>query len=546
MIINSADAGRAIDEIFEQFNKPGLPGAAVALLADGAALYQSGYGLADLEHQVAITPSTVFNIGSESKQFTAMAALILEEEGRLSLDDEVQKHLPDFPNFPEPITIRNLIHHTSGLRDLIPLSVLAGWREGDVTTSEDILKLVQMQQELNFFPGEEFDYSNTGYLILAQIIEHVSGETFANYCQAQIFKPLGMDNSLCHDNYAMVIPNRAHGYYYDEESDTYFNSVLSDTVLGPTNVYTNVEDLARWDENFYTGEVGGLDLIKRLYQPGRLNSGTELDYAFGLFIGHQYRGLDIVEHGGGQGGYVSQIVRFPDQHFSVVVLINHFTWEARTYALRVADVYIDAVELPRVDRAEYKPQKSTTPAFTLDSVQLQDYAGTYVNFSRAAVREVIYQGESLKLFGMDLIPVNGNEFFLEQEPNVKVTFGPPLVNEVAEMWIDSGTTNFCYEKVEKGEMSSKKLEEYAGRYYCPELDIYWTILLKGDQLLVNRRKYVSTQLAQLFKDAFIDNWLPFTFWPEQGMLFFNRNSDGAIIGLSVSCDRIRNLKFQRN
>jgi CubicO group peptidase (beta-lactamase class C family) len=310
-----------VDPIFERYNKPGSPGCALAVMKNGQMVYSQGYGLADLERQAPILPSTVFNIGSMAKQFTAFAILLLEDEGKLSLDDDIRRHLPEMHDFGQTITLRHLVHHTSGLRGSFPeLLGLAEYWEADLTTTGDVFRLLKAQRELNYQPGDEYLYVNSNYVLLALICERASGQSLAEFTQERIFDPLGMARSTINDSPYKLIPGRAC-HYYDDGEGNWLNAVLADSVLGPTNVYTTVEDLAAWDENFYSGKVGGPGLVERMHQPGRLNDGTELDYAFGLEVGpnHRHRGQQMVEHGGNQGGYCAWLVRFPELHLSVVV-----------------------------------------------------------------------------------------------------------------------------------------------------------------------------------------------------------------------------------
>ncbi len=250
-----------VDSIFERYTEPGSPGCALAVMKDGEIVYQQGYGLAILEHNVPILPSTVFNIGSMAKQFTAFAIALLEDEGKLSYDDDFRKYLPEMHDFGQTITIRHLIHHTSGLRGSFPeLLALSEWRDTDATTTEDVYWLLKAQRELNFRPGDEFLYVNSNYVLLALICEQVSGQSFATFCHERMFGPLGMTRSVVNDSFVKLIPGRALGYY-DDEQGNWFNAPLTDSVIGPTNVYTTVEDLVKWDENFYTGEIGGRAVI---------------------------------------------------------------------------------------------------------------------------------------------------------------------------------------------------------------------------------------------------------------------------------------------
>jgi CubicO group peptidase (beta-lactamase class C family) len=270
-----------VDQLFGQFSQPGSPGCALGVMRDGEIVYKKGYGLANLEYDIPITPSTIFHIASMSKQFTGLAVAMLASAGQLSLDDDIRKHLPEVPDFGATISIRHLVYHTSGLRSDLMLLIPAGWRLEDVITNADVMELVKMQRALNFRPGEKFSYGGVGYLLLAILVERVSGQSFAEFCQDQIFEPLGMVHTHVHDDYLKVVKNRAYAYYATGDGH-YKNAVLTCALTGGTGVYTTIEDLALWDENFYTAQVGGLSAIEQMHQWGVLNDGEEIDYAFGL------------------------------------------------------------------------------------------------------------------------------------------------------------------------------------------------------------------------------------------------------------------------
>ena len=281
---------RAADAIFAQWAKPGSAGCALGVLKDGKPLYVQGYGRADIEHAVPITASTVFHIASLSKQFTAFAIYLLEQEGRLSLDDDIRKYLPELHDFNTPITIRDLLHHTSGLRDQWNLLAMAGWRLEDVITQEDVVNLIWRQRELNFHPKDEFLYSNTGYTLLGLIVQRVSGKSLREFTDERIFAPLGMRSTHFHEHYGDLVDNRA--YSYDRQPDArYVYVALSYSTVGPSSLFTTIDDLARWDENFYTGAVGGRDLLQKMQIKGHLNNGKEIEYASGLVV-NEYRGLE--------------------------------------------------------------------------------------------------------------------------------------------------------------------------------------------------------------------------------------------------------------
>jgi CubicO group peptidase (beta-lactamase class C family) len=534
-----------VDKLFERYTAPGSPGCALAVMQDGAILYKQGYGLANLEQEVPNLPTTVFNIGSMAKQFTACAIALLEDEGGLSLDDDLRRHLPEMHDFGQAITLRHLIHHTSGLRGSFPeLLALAEWRDTDATTTQDVFWLLKAQRELNFRPGDEFLYVNSNYVLLALICERVSEQSLAAFCQERIFEPLGMTRSFINDSYFKLIPGRAPGYY-EEEPGKWANAPLTDAVVGPTNVYTTVEDLARWDENFYSGAVGGPAVLERMHQPGRLNDGTELDYAFGLMVGptHEHRGWQVVEHGGGQGGYGSWMVRFPELHLSVVVLFNHFLWDMRDYAFKIADLFLeDRPERHAAAAQPATPLEAPTPV-ELSAEQLEGKAGTYFNAQRAALREITFAGGRLQFQGFDLVPLSGNRFFIEKEPDVQVEFRPAAEGTPAGVKTITSSGEYGYDRVATTPLGPDDLAGYAGRYYSPELDIYWTIAAGEDHLVARRRKYVDSKLTPLFTDAFSDDWGPLMGYPTTYLVRFERDAHGAVAGLRVSGTRVRNLQF---
>ena len=366
-----------VDQLFAEWSNSDSPGAALAVTKDGKIIYKQGYGMANLEYDIPITPATIFDIASVSKQFAAFTIATLAHEGKLSLDDDIRGHLPDVPDFGDTITIRHLLHHTSGLRDWVQSLVIAGVAMEDVISFKHILKMARHQKALNFEPGAAYLYSNTGYNLLAEIVERVTGDSFREWTNAHIFKPLAMTNSHFHDDHQMILKNRAYSYQATENGG-FKHAVNNTTALGSSSLYSTVEDLAKWTLNFDNTQIGEQIVIDQMHERGVLNNGEQISYAFGLNIG-EYRGLKTVGHSGSWRGFQSHLIRFPEQKFGVVILCNLDTFNPLHLAEKVADLYLADVLAP-VEAAS-KPEKAA-PAEGIKSEpltpeQLTEFEGDY-------------------------------------------------------------------------------------------------------------------------------------------------------------------------
>ena len=375
-IIEHRASTGGIDAIFAPWDKKDSPGCALGVFKDGAIAYQHGYGMASLEHDAPITPQTVFYAGSVSKQFTAMSAALAMQQGKLAYDDSIRKYLPELPAYADAIRIGNLLHHTSGLRDYNTLLSIAGRRDEDAWDNRVVLQITARQTQPNFKPGDEYLYSNTGYTLLATIVERATGTKFADYADGNIFKPLGMTVTHYHVDARRLVRGRALAYAGRDGRWT-LDTPINERA-GAGGLYTNIPDLQKWDENFYTARVGGPDVIKRLQTQGRLNDGTMLAYAWGLEIG-SYRGLPIVEHGGSLGGYRAHILRFPSQHTSVALLCNLGSIAPSGLARRVAaEVLSGMFTMPAPGEGSSIGRGAAPDATTSTAaIATADYAGTY-------------------------------------------------------------------------------------------------------------------------------------------------------------------------
>ncbi len=365
----------AVDEVFSDLTKPGSPGCALAVYRDGKIIYAKGYGLANIEENVAITPQSVFDIGSTSKQFTAASILLLEKQGKLSIKDDVRKFIPELPNYGQKITILQLLNHTSGLRDYLTLFELAGINIDSVTTDGDALALITRQKALNFAPGTDWLYSNSGFFLLSVIVQRASGKTLREFASDNIFAPLEMTHTQYRDNHAALIANRAMAYDEQENKSGYKLNVSYFEQTGDGAVHTSVEDLQKWDDNFYSPRVGGKEFLAEIQERGKLNNGNVLEYAKGLFV-QDYRGLHTVSHGGSWGGYRAELLRFPEQHFSVACLCNIGDAGPSRRARQVADIYLGSLMKPRENKSQESENKEKSEV-TIGADQLRNYSGEY-------------------------------------------------------------------------------------------------------------------------------------------------------------------------
>ena len=311
---------KKIDILFTKWNNTGSPGCAVGIVRNDSLIFAKGYGMANLEYAVPITPETIFHMASISKQFTAYSIMLLSRQGRLNLDDDIHRYLSWFPDLKEKITIRNLLNHTSGVRDQWQLLAIAGTRIDDVITQDQIIKILSKQQALNFKPGNQYMYSNSGFTMLAEIVKSVTGQSLRQFTDSAIFKPLGMNQTHFHDDYQEIVPNRSYSYERTD-GDHFQNDILSYSTAGATSLFTNIDDMSKWVMNFYDHKVGDETDINLLTQKAKLNNGKEITYASGI-VSDTYKGWKQFSHGGADAGYRTYISVFPDLKMGFIVFSN--------------------------------------------------------------------------------------------------------------------------------------------------------------------------------------------------------------------------------
>jgi len=543
-----------VDKLFAQWDHPDSPGCALGVIKNEKLIYKRGYGMADVEHGTPITSESGFDSMSMTKQFTAASIMLLVQRGKISLDDDVRKYVPEVPDFGTPITIRHLVYHTSGLREEFNMWELAGWRWDDIVTESDVFDLLSRTKELNYKPGDEHSYTNTGYSLMAIIVKRVSGQSLREFADQNIFKPLGMNQTVFHDDHRMIIKNRAASYH--KLKDGGFE--IGPSTLDLPAVFTSVEDLARWDQNFYDKKVGGEEGIRQLVTPGKLNNGQVLNYGFGLRI-TKYRGLNAVWHSGAGQGFKTAFMRFPDQHFSVICLCNLDSIDMDELTEQVADIYLadKFTEGPRgpVKLTEEQQKKVAELAqfakehfVQIPETELSAFTGLYSQPGALFARHVSVKNGKLMVerapgIESELSPTGGNQFLLMDVPaHIEVSFKAGESNSAMQMTsvVDNGKP-LIVTRAGAAATTPEQLSAYTGNYYSEELGSAFTLVLKEGKLMLQRRKWADVELSALYEDVFRNDS------NRIGTLFFARNSAKEVTAFSLTnSDRsIRHLKFTR-
>lgn len=527
-----------VDELFTAWDTNDTPGAAVAIVKDGTIVYRKGYGLANLEYDIPISPSSIFHIASVSKQFTVFSILLLEKQGELSLDDDIRKYIPEVPDFGKTITLRHLASHTSGLRDQWNLLSMAGWRMDDVITKEHILKLVSKQKDLNFNPGDEYAYCNTGFTLLAEVVSRISDMSFAEFTEANIFEPLNMSNTLFYDDHEKIVKNRA--YSYNSDSGGYKNSVLNFANVGATSLFTTVEDLSLWSINFSNLTVGDSTIVNKMNTPAILNNGKTFGGALGQFVG-EYKGLNEIQHGGADAGYRSYLTRFPDQNFAVIVFSNSAEFNSGRMAHKVVDIYLKD-KIKTEDKQEEVKEESTSEVITPD----QNIAATYVGDFELRPGFIIKINEKDgQLFALatgqsevSLIPISITEYMVE-EIEAKVEFIPNGGENIKLFKLHQGGQIMDAKRVEVFDRTSVNLSDFSGDFYSEELSTTYSFTIVDDSLVAKHSRLSDFNLSPIKKDMFTGEAWFF------GQVEFIRDAANAITGCKVSNGRVRNLLFEK-
>jgi CubicO group peptidase (beta-lactamase class C family) len=523
-----------VDSVFAQYNRTDRPGCAVGVYRDGRIAYARGYGMADLNQGIAISPKTVFYIASTSKQFTAASLQLLAAQGKVSLDDPVRKYIPELPAYADAVTLRHLIYQLSGIRDYLGLWAISGRSAADEIPEEAALDLIARQHQLDFTPGTQWAYSNSNYFLMSVVVKRASGRSLREFARAGMFEPLGMWDTQFHDDRTMIVPRRAEGYEPDGKG-AYRTFKTSFALVGDGGVLTTVEDLAKWDQNFFDNKLdgGGPAFIQRLYARGVLNSGDSTDYASGLFR-HTFRGVPTIDHAGSFIGFRAELLRFPSLHTSIGVLCNDYTANPEAMAQRIATVVLaDKLTAPATTVGAAKPEGAAGRQAALDR-----YIGRFELLPGVA-GSVDRKGDSLQLSAlgrtMTLTAVDDSTFTSDGLPG---TFTFSRLSDGRTGFYASllGMTAAAPPLQPAPVLSATERQRVVGTFFSDELQATFVVKEKGGRLIV-RAGYGDTMPMEPFQ--------PNEFSAGAAKVTAQRDRSGTVTVLVLDAGRMRNIKLVR-
>lgn len=540
------ESAKKVDEFLSQWDKNDMPGCAVGAVKDGRLVYKRGFGMANLDYDVPNTTSTLFNLASASKPFTAMSIALLAQQGKLSLDDDIRKYVPEIPKYNDTITIRHLLHHTSGIREYQALLFFSGFSPDNALNDKAILNLLARQKNISFAPGTKHQYSNSNYHLLGIIVGRVSGKSLRAFAEENIFKPLGMKNTRFFDNRFEIVKNRASGYMVGPGDRIRARSSLFDLV-GGGGVLTTIEDLYLWDQNFYEPKVGNKELIALMTTPGVLNNGEKMDYALGLWRS-DYKGLTVIKHSGNMSGFRAQIFTFPEQKFTAIALCNNSAIFPSVILPKLADIYLDGQLKPDVP-SQKKVEETLPQAIALSEKEALRYAGVYASSESGAAFKLRLKDGKLINSGLlrnetPVTAISENRFLMvagaDKYELIPVFNKSGTISEIKLIRNDGKPDIFV--PVKPPLDSPQQLSEYAGTYYSDEFDADYKLTLKDNNLILQIGENFENPLTAAYADYF-------TIRGGEINLVFTRDGQGKIAGFvfnsALDEREIKGITFKR-
>ncbi len=514
-----------VDALFHRWANPQSPGCAVAVIQDGKPVHQRGYGMANLEHAIPVTPESAFYLGSTSKQFTAMAVLQLVELGRVKLDDSIRKYLRQLPALLEPVTIRHLLEHTSGVRDYIALWNLAGPAEDAALSTEETFSLILRQKELNFAPGEEFLYSNSGYFLLGLVAGPAAFRQLSDLARETIFDPLGLKHTRYHPDRFRILPGRATGYSPATEGGYRINTQTLD-VIGAGGIFTTLEDLILWDRVFSNPPGTHARVVERMMTPGKLAGGETSEYGQGMML-KQYRGFPIASHPGGLRGYRSEILRFPVQKLSILCLCNASDAEAGVLARQVADIFLPP-----------------SPAAVQPKLRLEDLKRKEGVFLDPVSGDLLKTWEQNGMFFAEfnglVLPLRAETALrfraIESPVDFTIDFrSAGARDDPSFLRVHSETQRPArFERVTLFTAPPANIAEFAGEYASEEAQARYSVKVFENQIQFFQREHMIGEMIPTVADRFRMGSLN---------LEFHRDANKKIVGFRLNTGRVRRLWF---
>jgi len=526
-----------IDTLFAQYDRNYTSGCAVGVIKDGRFIYKKSFGMANLDYDIPITSESKFELASVSKQFYAACVALLYLDGKLDLDDDVRKYIPELPDYGKVITIKHLIYHTSGLRDVLDMMLMSGRRSEDYYHTELGLKLICQQKYLDFIPGEKYSYSSSGYLLLTVIVHRLSGKSMREYAEEYLFKPLGMNSTHFNDNHTDIIKNRVVSY--DEDDGVFYNNYQNFVAFAGGNVITNLNDLHKWNNNFDTAAIGGKKFVELMVSQGCLDNKEKIEYGFGLKHG-VHNGTPTIYHGGVMFGFYNHFVRFPAKSLSVIVLANCWNCDAHDLAYEVADIFIpESSEEISEELAEIKIEKA---AVQLNQTEIDNICGSYWSFASQLNRKIYLKDDGLYYWRSEnseskLFPLSPNEFAIGSiESDSKFIMELDENNQKRLKMVNSKTCIAEFISFEPVSYTIVDLEKFTGKYYSEELDTNYCIAIESDKLVA----MIRDQKIEL--EVIMENVFDMVIW-EGVSVEFLCNDHKDIFGFRLDSERVKNIKF---
>lgn len=533
--------GRQVDSLFADYDTTGSPGAVVGVMRDGELVFAKGYGMADITHNIPITPQTRFNIASISKQFTGFGFAMLADRGKLALDDPVRQYLPDLPEFDHTVTLRHMLTHTSGYREAYGTLALRGLiLSRDHLPREETLQVIERQPALEYIPGTNWEYNSTAYVVLAMILEDITGKSFPSWMQKQVFEPIGMSHTVIEDEVGQVIPNAATSYYYDQQDHTYTMAFSNRAIFGSAEMYTTVGDLIKWMQNFHTADVGGKQVQQMLRTPFVLKNGDKTHYGLGISVDRE-RGLKRVHHSGGHAAYGSKLNYYPEINSGVVVMANHGNLNAGRKTRKIARIFFGQ----HMDSG--KDNNREDPFIELESDWIDRYTGRYES-KRGEVISITKRNNALLVERSPinrhlLRPVSQTEF-QTSDKDLHIIFQNPGNSKQATKATINDTSRLKVTRIPSFTPTYQELKKFSGRYMSPELETIYSVSVRDSQLVVRHRLLGTLRLS-----AEPHALRPGTFATDDGTiqptLVFEQNKMNQITGFYANLWGTRNVWFQR-